>query len=267
MPVYEIQGKGTKTGRNRRRTYEARNEIEARRMAEADGTSVEEIIERPPEGPTENQLSYARDLGVTIPDGVTKEELSDLIAVKVERDKPATERHKQFASIYGVEFTSYVGKKSLFNKIQHQLSESGREGELCAWFTFRVYRGFVKGAKRAPIMAPDDPIITELAQALANDAKVVNSIRRYSGRELIWFGEWTSPDGGLYQGGSKRTLAYKAAAAALKSRVRIPRGRESRSTLKRVQSNGAKGCLSVVAMPLMLPALWGLTIWIREWLS
>jgi hypothetical protein len=45
MPSYEIQGKGKESGRKRTRVYVAGNEEAAKRLAEADGTDVEEIME------------------------------------------------------------------------------------------------------------------------------------------------------------------------------------------------------------------------------
>ena len=67
MPGYEIKGKGKDTGRTRKRIFTAPNEEEARQLAEADGTLVEEIIGIPPYPPTERQLDYAKDLGISVP--------------------------------------------------------------------------------------------------------------------------------------------------------------------------------------------------------
>jgi hypothetical protein len=111
--------------------------------------------------------------------------------------------------MYGIEFTDHIGKKALFNRIQAALVAPGREKELLFWFTFRVYRELVGGADNAPIEGPDDPIIGKIADELVTDEQIVRSVRRYEGRELIWFGEWTSPEGYVRTGGSNRTAAYK----------------------------------------------------------
>jgi hypothetical protein len=126
MPRFEITGKGTGSGRNRKRVYSAANEDEARRTAQKDGTLVEVVIELPLEPPTERQLKYAKDLGISIPANATRADLSDLISVKVDRDKPSTTRHREFAKRFGVETTQYIGKKSLFRRIQSALVEPGR---------------------------------------------------------------------------------------------------------------------------------------------
>lgn len=269
MPSFEIKGKGKDTGRKRRRIYTAPNEEEAMKLAESDGTLVEEISEIPPEPPTERQLEYARDLGISIPANATKDILSDLISLKVDRDKPATERHKKFGRMYGLEFTDYIGKKALFNRIQATLVAPGREKELLSWFTFRVYRELANGGESAPISGPDDTVIQEIANELVADEKIIKSVRRYEGSELIWFGEWTSHDGYVHTGGSNRTAAYKQASSLLKQRAKFPEKPQKRSTSsverksrKANATSESKGCLSVVA--LAIPAVALTAAWIGE---
>ncbi len=222
MPIYEVKGKEKDTVRKRTRIYSAANELEATRLAEVDGTLVDEITEIPSEPPTERQLDYAKDLGISIPANATKDDVSDLISLKVDRDKPITARHKKFGKAYGIEFTDYIGKKALFNRIQAALIAPSREKELLSWFTFRVYRELASGADNAPIKGPDDPIIKEIAEELVSEEKIIKSVRRYEGTELIWFGEWTSPDGHVHTGGSNRTAAYKQVSSMLKERATFP---------------------------------------------
>ncbi len=219
MPTYEIRGVGKDTGRKRKRIFHASSAQKAREMAAADGTFVEELVELPPEPPTQKQIDFAIDLGIKIPPGATKQDLSDLISLKVDKDKPSTERHRLFAKQFGVQTTEYIGKRALFNVIKYALSEPGRENELAAWFTYRVYRELVHGAENAKIKGPDNAIIKGIASQLANDPSVVKSIKRYEGRDLIWFGEWTAPNGRVYTGGSNRTIAYKKAAGLLKEKI------------------------------------------------
>lgn len=272
MPSYEIKGKGNETGRKRRRIYSAANELEARQLAENDGTLVEEVTEIPPEPPTERQINYAKDLGISIPVNVTKDDLSDLISLKVDRDKLATERHKKFGKLYHIEFTDYIGKKALFNRIQSALIAPGREKELLSWFTFRVYRELSGGADNAPIEEPDDPIIEEIAEELVSDEKIINSVRRYNGSELIWFGEWTSPDGYVHTGGSNRTMAYKTVSAMLKQRAKFPVKQQKKAISSgsatyqnKKDKSESKGCLSVIAVAIAILVSVILSLmWIRN---
>ncbi len=221
---------------------------------------VEEVAEIPPEPPTEKQLDYARDLDICIPANATKDDLSDLISLKVDRDKPSTERHKKFGRAYGIEFTDYIGKKALFNRIQVALIAPGREKELLSWFLFRVYRELAGGADNTPIEWPDDPIIQEIAEELVTDEKIVKSVRRYEGSELIWFGEWTSPDGYLHTGGSNRTAAYKQVSSMLKQRAKFPAKPQKKvkssaqaRNQNKIATSESKGCLPVIVVALVIP--------------
>jgi hypothetical protein len=276
MPSYEIRGKEKESGRKRTRVYVAGNEEAAQRLAEADGTSIEKIMELPPEPPSERQLEYASDLGISIPTGATKNDLCDLISMKLAKDKPATERHRSFARRYGLEVSNYIGKRALFDQIQAALIATGKERDLVSWFTYRVYRELVKGVDNAPVEGPDDPIIQEVTSHLESDEAIIKSVRRYTGRELIWFGEWTSPDGFVQTGGSNRTYAYKKASSLLRKKTGIAilgasNAGAKQSTVKGDIAGSArainepKGCLSVIALTLLAPVGLILSIvWLGE---
>ncbi len=264
MPIYAVKGRGIETGRKRSRSFHAKNEAEARILAEKDGTTVEEIEELPPEPATEKQIEYAKELGISIPESISLNDLSDLITRTVRKDKPTTERHRSFGKIFGIEVSEYVGKKELFNRIQYALISHGREIELSAWFTFRVYRELMRGKENTPIKDPNDPTIQEIAKKLASDEKIVKSIKRYEGLELIWFGQWTAPDGYVMNGGSNRTAAYKAAAAELRAKVFISAVSKPKVKItekKTTQSfsnahasvNNKQGCMPLIAMAIVTP--------------
>lgn len=173
--------------------------------------------------PTERQLKYAADLGILVPANADIKDVSDLISAAVDNDKPSTLRHRAFAEYFGIKTTEYIGKKSLFNLIQSTLANGGRDRDLMSWFTYRVYRNLTNAADNTPINGPGDADIQAIAATLASNAKIVKSARRYEGKELIYFGEWTAPDGFVYSGGSKNTAAYKAAEASLKQIIRLPK--------------------------------------------
>ncbi|WP_147273936.1 hypothetical protein [Aeromonas sp. ARM81] len=270
MPRFEVSGRGKDTGRKRKRVYVAASQALAVQQAESDGTQVDDVIELPQLPPSDAQIAYAKQLGLALPDKVTQDEVSDLISVKTDSDKPAEPRHKAFASLYGVEFTQYIGKKLLFDKIQAALVEPGREKEMLSWFTFRVYREVMAGAYDAPIDSPADPVIEAIAEELLQQPDVIKSARRYEGRDLIWFGQWTSRDGFPHQGGSNRTTAYKAAAALLRKRVKSHAISRPASPVTQVRTEGpavpnpppvqvqkkpeSKGCLGMLCILAILPA-------------
>jgi hypothetical protein len=169
--------------------------------------------------PTEKQLAFAKDLTIDVPSDATSEDVSDLISARTEKDKPANERHRSIAKLYGVRFTRFTGKRQLFERIFDAARRPTHEHDLAAWFTYRVYRHLVRGEENAPIHGPDHLIINEIAAELVADKRAFNSVRRYTARGLLSFGQWTAPDGMLCTGGSERTAAYEKAAALLKARL------------------------------------------------
>jgi len=113
MQYFRVKGKTAESGKARNRQYLAKSASQAQSQAEKDGiivNSVEEIAVQPA---TERQLAYAADLGIVIPDGISKDEISDLISLSTSDDKPSTERHRAFAEGFGLEPTQYIGKKLL----------------------------------------------------------------------------------------------------------------------------------------------------------
>lgn len=246
MQRYEVKGKSKQGGRRRTRVFSADSEDVARLFADADGMTVEQIEELPPEPPvppTERQLAYAKDLGIQIPENATLEEVSALLTLRLDHDKPATERHKAFAARYGIPDQKLIGKKALFDQIYAAVMQPGREKDLLAWFAFRVYRSLVKGVMNVPIGGPEHSTIQEVAAACVGDQTVLKSIRRYAGRELIWFGEFVSPDGISHQGASTKTIAYEKVARLLRNKAGLP-GHRMASSVRRSSPSSQVGGLA-----------------------
>lgn len=165
--------------------------------------------------PSQKQLDYAEALGINVYPGITRKEISVLISIKVDDDKPASERHLSFAREYGMNPPPVIGKKALFDQIKWEINEPERINDLVAWFTFRVYRHLVNGKIGLPIDSPHHPIILEIADHLAYSPAIIKSIQKYFGRKLIFFGE-------LDQGGSTNTIAYRETASLLRERLDLP---------------------------------------------
>lgn len=168
---------------------------------------------------TERQKEYANKLGLEYPDDINIDEMKDLISSHLEKDKIASEHHRSIADYYNVDYTKYTGKKELYERIYHKLNRPTREKELISWFTYRVYRHLVKGDENAEIKSPEHKTIQEITTELLTDESVVKSIKRYEGKDLLWFGEWTSPQGYIHTGGSKNTVAYKKVESLLKENI------------------------------------------------
>jgi hypothetical protein len=216
---YKVSGQHGTTRRRRTRTYAARSEDEARQYGAADGITVDTVDLLSPEPPSADQLALATSLGLAHPEDLDSEALSDWIARIQHKDALASPALREIAVAYGLEATEHVGKGRLFRRLFVYLNEPGRELDLAAWFTFRVFREMVKGRHDVAITTPADPAIQAIAAELLQTPGVMESIRRYSGEELIWFGQWTGSSGIVKTGGSNRTKAYKEAAERLRPLV------------------------------------------------
>ncbi|GEM_PF-2741602 len=216
---FKIQGTGRDTGRKRKHVYTAWNEEHARALADADGTIVDSITQIPHDPPTERQLAYARHLRIKIPEDAIKEEVTDLISVHEDKDEPSSEIERSYAKKHEARFTRFTGKKWIYNNIFYALCREGKEQDLVSWFAYHVCIDIVGRKKENPIDNPDHPTIREIASVLSADPSVIKSICRYSGEDIIRFGEWTDREGRTHTGGSRKTIAYKTIAEALKERL------------------------------------------------
>lgn len=253
MASFEIAGKSTQTNRKRKVVVSAQSEVEAQIKADRLGL-VETTISRLPEAPaTERQISYAQALGIEIPQEATLEQLSNLISMKVDNDRPSSEHHREIARNFGIEVTDYIGKKALFNRVMSELSAPERERELIAWFAYRITRSLFEGRKDSPIGGPDHPIIADIANNLCTNPTVIKSIRKYSGESLVWFGDFTASDGQTYNGGSVGTIGYKEVSRLLTEKLGLASKAKSNSESRTIptprvkkHSDQRKGCLSVL---------------------
>ncbi len=136
----------------------------------------------------------------------------------------------------------------------------------------------VNGADNAQIKNPDDPIIQEIASQLESDEKFIKSARRYEGRDLIWFGEWTTSDGYLLTGGSNRTEAYTIASSLLREKAGIPiRASGNTSTKQEIQTlkegtrqieKEPKGCFSVIVFAMIVSlGYFAFITWLRHFVA
>ena len=256
MAQYEIIGKGSDTGRARKRVYTASSEQKAKQQAKSDGTVVESITKLPPTPPSEAQINLAQDLNIQIPMNVSMGDLSEMISFVTDKDKLPTDRHLKFADNYGVDYTQYTGKKSLFDRIYHSLLESGDENNIVAWFAFRVYRGLVgSGDLNTEPQDPSHPVFQEISKLLSTNEPIIKSMRKYRGRDLIWFrarskraNTYRADSGITVEGGSKRTMAYKTVEKHLIEKLNLSqmnitqKGKPENSL---IGSDDKKGCLSV----------------------
>lgn len=114
MPRFELTGIGRSTGKKRVRIFEAKDQEDAIMMAAADGTVVDmtKIRILPESPPTERQLNYAKDLGIPMWKGITKNELSVLIsrAVYEKIDEEIDEENGLYTEKYQTQTIEKTGK-------------------------------------------------------------------------------------------------------------------------------------------------------------
>ena len=122
---FQVIGKNPATNRKNKRVYEVRNEDEARSHAESSGlVGPFEVSVLPSKPPSESQLSYAKSLGASIPDGACSHDVSAIISRITDNDEsPVTEKLAHKAHIFGLKLSRYSGSKSI-NALASQLPPS-----------------------------------------------------------------------------------------------------------------------------------------------
>lgn len=228
MPFYEVIGIGKETNRKRKKTYRAENEDEVKSLAEKDGTIVENINLMPPEPATEKQLSYAKSLGIKIPDNPTKKELIYLISSKVET--PASNDQINYALKLGVQFHEYdfKSKERVQNKISKLLGHDSDRyyAELAKWYVYSIARYLSKENWSTPEKSNIETDIIQMAiEMLMKDKKAFKSFKRQMEYQepfsIIIFGQHTDENGYFQEGASRKTAAYKLVSEFLTENLEI----------------------------------------------
>lgn len=262
MAYFEVSGVSQKTGKPiKPKIIEAMDDARAGADAEANGMSVLSITRLPDGDPTEKQIAYAKDLGITIPTGANRKEVSDLISNAVDRDEPADPALLAYADKLNIVFTDYTGEKELHGRIWHALPSDSKTK--VAWFTYCLYRDLLPRRVSPVATSHEHPSIQAVAEKIVRDAGILESISRYEGQNLAFFGERTSKSGSLQQGGSIRTKAYKAVSEWLKADPSLGMPSPSENQPPPLRGNGPSkspsgnavrksvdkaGCMVVVAM-------------------
>ncbi len=134
-----------------------------------------------------------------------------------------------FDPIFNIQHTRYTGRDMLYGRIQGHLSQPGREKELVAWFAYWVYRRLIN--YRETEIEIDDYRIFEVSDELANDQRVLKSIRRYEGIDFAGEREF-----------STQTIAYQEVSERIRDKFGIPKPDTTRKPKARKDSS--TGCLA-----------------------
>ncbi|MFH1845102.1 MAG: hypothetical protein ABIF77_18085 [bacterium] len=203
--------------------------------------------------PTERQNDFAKELGIKIKHGMTRTQVSELISEALVRRNPPSEGNLRSAKDLGIDLPRPMPKKEMFDHIWSTLNAKGRTEDMAAFFTYRVCRGFVEGGKDHPLAnGVKAPAIREIAKGIASNDKAMASIKRYEGRQLIRFGRWTTPQGFEVEGGSKRTMGYKAVKQLISTQLGLADPKDMTQRPNGRAKSTSSGCLGVVAVFIVL---------------
>jgi hypothetical protein len=152
--------------------------------------------------PTERQLKYLHDLGVFVPDGITKDDASCMIsrATGEDSEEGPTAEIVALALALGVEFSAFVGASGLFSSIIGQADDRQK----AALFAYGVKQN-AKGHKFGNMSEdPDIDLFYLFSDLVIADAALLRSLE---GRDVC---DYQHPHHG--------TAIYKAAFDFLKTK-------------------------------------------------
>ena len=152
--------------------------------------------------PTERQLEYLHDLGVYVPDGVTKIDASHMISRAVGEDSAEgpTAEIVNLAFALGVEFSAFVGASGLFSSIVYHANDRQK----AALFAYGVKQD-AKGHEFGNMVEdPDADLFYLFSDSVVSDEALLRSLK---GRDAC---DYEHPHRG--------TAIYKAAFDFLKSK-------------------------------------------------
>ncbi|MCE7070913.1 hypothetical protein LZG74_11400 [Dyadobacter sp. CY327] len=184
------------------------------------------------EPPSEAQLNYARKLEIKIPEHASAYDMSALLSRKEDEDRSPSPAMLDYAFEEGLYFSKYIGQKSLYNVIFHQLPLHQK----AYFFAFCVYAFHANDRNSNPGNHSKKPYFEEFASQQITNESFVRSLNKHSGSELIVFGEFRESDGVSVLGASKNTIAYQNALKFLKEKGLV---RTSPILEKKIISNPA----------------------------
>lgn len=167
--------------------------------------------------PTDAQLNYCKNLKVSVPDGATLQEVSDLIDCAVSKDSPANPQLIEYAQTdLGLDVSDYIGKRKLYNYIWASIDDHTRY----AFFALQVYRWLSDDREVNLNTHKYKQLFFDFADLVANDTQFINSIKRsFSQGENVRFFGTIYANQTSYEGGSVQTIAYKKAVEYLSKNI------------------------------------------------
>ena len=164
--------------------------------------------------PTEAQLNYAANLGIKVPADATKQDVSAMLDFKENNDNAPNVRLLSFAYQQNLYVSKYIGEERLYDFLFEALDLPIK----IVFFIFSIYEHSTKTRTYNPNEHPLKASFVDFSNLYVSDDRFVKSMNRYRGSDLRYFGETNLGDHEYSFGGSRDTIAYKAAINFLRSR-------------------------------------------------
>jgi len=142
--------------------------------------------------PTEQQIEYALDLGITLPDDACHEDVSCLINRVTEDDERSPEEALAiYADRKGSQFSAWIGEKAFFNLLFMKLAHRDK----LAFFIYCVYCYLHSKHVGNLDDSTDAELFYKFADQYSADKIVNSSLNKFEGESLIGFGSYEGKTG------------------------------------------------------------------------
>ena len=180
--LYEVKGGSVKYKIN------AINETAARQHVLCSGFAGEcEVTPIEFKTPTVQQLEYALDLGITIPEDVCHEDVSCLInRVNEDDEKSPPLNLAVYADRKGAQFSAWIGEKAFLNMLFMKLEHRDK----LAFFAYCVYCYLYSKAVENLDDSDEAALFYNFADEYSADAILNSSLNKMEGASLIGFGTY-----------------------------------------------------------------------------
>lgn len=211
LNIYLAKAKYSSTNRVRKvKVYATSKEDAAHQLMQLGYLPPFALTRAPDKQPTERQIELCKEANIEIPANACCEDVSALLTSYYEYDeKPPSDGLKEFATNHKIIFSSYSGKKRLYDKVFSGLDIENK----IAFFIFSVYRYLSDDRESNLDVHPHREIFYDFAREKAGSKRYINSLIKYRGRDLRFFGTLTFDDYPYKSHYGRRTdlMAYRDA--------------------------------------------------------
>ena len=232
LNIYLAKAKYSSTNRVRKvKVYATSKEDATHQLTQLGYLPPFSLTRAPDKQPTERQIELCKEANIDIPANACCEDVSALLTSYYEYDeKPPSDGLKEFATNHKIIFSSYSGKKLLYDKVFSGLDIENK----IAFFIFSVYRYLSDDRESNLDVHPHREIFYDFAREKAGSKRYINSLIKYRGRDLRFFGTLTFDDYPYksHYGGRTDLMAYRDAKQYLIDVGAISPYAEDNKTLK-----------------------------------